>query len=59
MHLIKEEKISKQITGKYSCDFSLSEDSLCSIEIITSAKSWWQNIKSRRVFLKMMIYFYI
>ncbi len=45
MRLIKEDKISKQITDKYSCDFSLPEDSLCLIEIIASTKSWWQNIK--------------
>jgi hypothetical protein len=50
MRLIKEEKIFKQITGKYSCDFLFSEDGLYLIEIVASAKSWWQNLKSSRVF---------
>lgn len=52
MSLIKEEKISKEISGKYSCDFSLDEDGLYLIEIIASAKSWWQNFKSSRSFFK-------
>jgi len=52
MKLIKEEKISKEITGKYSCDFVFPEDGLYLIEIIASAKSWWQNIKSRRTFFE-------
>lgn len=52
MKLIKEEKISKEITGKYSCNFALLEDGLYLIEIIASAKSWWQNFKSRRAFFK-------
>ena len=52
MLLIKEEKISKEITGKYSCNFTFPEDGLYLIEIIASAKSWWQNFKSRRAFFK-------
>lgn len=52
MRLIKEEKISKEITGKYSCNFLFPEDGLYLIEIIASAKSWWQNFKSRRAFFK-------
>jgi len=49
---IKEEKISKEITGKYSCSFIFPEDGLYLIEIIASAKSWWQNFKSSRSFFK-------
>lgn len=52
MRLIKEEKIAKQITGKYSCDFLFPEDGLYLIEIVASAKSWWQNIKYRRAFFE-------
>jgi len=52
MILFKKEKIFKEITGKYSCDFTLLEDGLYLIEIIASAKSWWQNLKFRRAFFK-------
>lgn len=52
MKLLKEERVSKEIIGEYSCNFTLSEDGLYLIEIIASAKSWWQNIKSRRAFFK-------
>lgn len=58
MKFIKNEKINKKITKPFYFDFFLEEDSLCLIEIIASAKSWWQNFKSSRVFLKMTIYFY-
>ncbi len=52
MQLLKEEKISKEITGKYSCNFTFPEDGLYLIEIIASAKSWWQNFKTSRSFFK-------
>jgi len=52
MRLVKEEKIAKEITGKYSCDFIFPADGLYLIEIIGSAKSWWQNFKSGRFFFK-------
>lgn len=52
MRLIKEEKIAKEVTGKYSCDFIFPEDGLYLIEIIASAKSWWQNFKFSRSFFK-------
>ncbi|MHB8904126.1 MAG: hypothetical protein ACYC40_03430, partial [Patescibacteria group bacterium] len=52
MRPIIEEKISKEITGKYSCDFIFPEDGLYLIEIIASAKSWWQNLKSGRAFFQ-------
>ena len=52
MKLIKEEKISKQIIKPYFFDFTLSEDAPCLIEIIASAKSWWQNFKFGRAFFK-------
>ena len=52
MKFIKNEKINKKITKPFSFDFFLEEDSLCLIEIIASAKSWWQNFKSSRAFFK-------
>jgi hypothetical protein len=42
------EKINKIITRQYQFDFSLDEDGLYLIEIIASAKSWWQKFKSSR-----------
>ncbi|MFA5886211.1 MAG: cell wall hydrolase [Patescibacteria group bacterium] len=52
MKFIKNEKINKVITKQYSYDFTLSENGIYLIEIIASAKSWWQNLKSRRAFFK-------
>ena len=52
MKVIKNENINKIITKQYFYDFSLNEDTLCLIEIIASAKSWWQNLKSSRSFFK-------
>ena len=52
MKLIKNENINKAITRPYSCEFSLDEEALCLIEIIASAKSWKQNLKSGRSFFK-------
>lgn len=52
MKLIKIEKINKIITRQYSYEFFLDEDALYLIEIIASAKSWWQNFKTSRSFFK-------
>lgn len=52
MKYMVNEKINKIITKQYQSDFSLDEDSLYLIEIIASAKSWWQNFKSSRSFFK-------
>ncbi len=52
MKYIVNEKINEIVTEPYSYDFSLDEDCLCLIEIIASAKSWWQNFKSGRSFFK-------
>lgn len=52
MKSIKKEEINKIITKAYSYEFFLEEDALCLIEIIASAKSWWQNFKSGRIFSK-------
>ncbi len=52
MKFIKNEKIKKTITQRYSYEFSLDDDTLCLVEIIASAKSWWQNFKTSRSFFK-------
>lgn len=52
MKYIKNEKIDKKITKQYSLDFTLEENALYLIEIIASAKSWWQNFKTSRSFFK-------
>jgi len=46
MKLIKQEKINREIIDKFDYDFILENDGLYLIEIIASAKSWWQNLKS-------------
>ncbi|MBI4652668.1 hypothetical protein HY750_00210 [Candidatus Kuenenbacteria bacterium] len=45
MKLIKQEKLDKEIVEKFSYNFDLIDDGLFLIEIIASAKSWWQNLK--------------
>ncbi|MFA5023686.1 MAG: cell wall hydrolase [Patescibacteria group bacterium] len=52
MKLITEDKLNKIITKQYSWDFNLEENGLYLIEIIASAKSWWQNAKRGRTFFK-------
>lgn len=52
MKFINNENIDKIITRQYSYDFILSENGVHLIEIIASAKSWWQNFKSSRAFFK-------
>lgn len=52
MKLIKQEKLDKKITEKYSSEFTLADDGLCLIEIIASAKSWRQNLKSFKSLFK-------
>ena len=46
MKLIKQEKLNKKIVDKFDFYFILDDDGLYLIEIIASAKSWWQNLKS-------------
>jgi len=46
------ERVNKIITKQYSHNFSLPDDGVYLIEIIASAKSWWQNFKSSRSFFK-------
>ena len=46
MRLIEPKNLEKEITEKCSYDFDLADDGLYLIEVIASAKSWWQNLKS-------------
>ncbi len=52
MKSIKQENVEREIIKPYNFQLVLDEPALCLIEIIASAKSWWQNIKSRRAFFK-------
>jgi len=51
MILIKQEKIIKEVSGRYDWAFDLADDGLYLIEIIAGAKSWLQNLKSFKSFL--------
>lgn len=50
MKLVKEGKFNREISSLFVYDFALAEDGLYLIEIIASAKSWWQNLKNFRSF---------
>lgn len=52
MKLIKTDQFNGDITEKYTHEFDLADDGLYLIEIIASAKSWWQNFKNFKFFLK-------
>jgi len=49
LKLIDKKEINKEIVDKYNYDFYLADDGLYLIEIIASAKSWWQNLKSLKL----------
>lgn len=48
--LIKKEEINKNISQMHRIELDLETDGLYLIEIIASAKSWWQNWKSLKIF---------
>lgn len=52
LKLIAKEEIGKEIIDKFNYDFILADDGIYLIEIIASAKSWWQNVKNLRSFFK-------
>lgn len=52
LKLIDKKEISKEVVEKFNYDFVLANDGLYLIEIIASAKSWWQNFKSARSLFK-------
>jgi len=45
MDLIKKDKPNIVVKNNYEYIFEVAEDGICFIEIIASAKSWWQNFK--------------
>lgn len=45
MREIKKEEFNEEIKDGHECNIEIIEDGLYCIEIIASAKSWWQNAK--------------
>lgn len=50
MELIKKDKLGLSIKNNYDYSFKIIEDGIYLIEIIATAKSWWQNLKSLKSF---------
>jgi len=50
MNLLKKEKPNLIIKNNFNYNFEIPEDGIYFIEIIASAKSWWQNLKSLKSF---------
>lgn len=50
MDLIKKDKLNQEIKGTFDYSFQVSDERLYFIEIIASAKSWWQNLSSFKSF---------
>lgn len=52
MDQLKKEKLNLAIKNSQDYSFEVSEDGIYLIEIIASAKSWWQNLKSFKSFFQ-------
>ncbi|MFH0854749.1 MAG: VCBS repeat-containing protein [bacterium] len=50
LNIAEINKINKEIADNAEYSFNISESGIYLIEIIASAKSWWQNLKERRAF---------
>lgn len=50
MNLIKKENLNLTVKNNFNYNFETPEDGVYFIEIIASAKSWWQNFKELRNF---------
>jgi len=50
LKLISKEEVNKEIDSNYDYGFELDSDGLYLVEIVASAKSWRQNLKSLRSF---------
>ncbi|MCG2809602.1 MAG: hypothetical protein L6275_04675, partial [Candidatus Portnoybacteria bacterium] len=50
MDLLKKENLNLAIKNNFNYNFKIPEDGIYFIEIIASAKSWWQNLKSLKSF---------
>lgn len=51
MQLIRHKEYNKELTQSSDDRFDVDHDGLYLVEIIASAKSWWQNTATRRIFL--------
>jgi N-acetylmuramoyl-L-alanine amidase len=52
MNQIKKEKLNILLTDNYDYPFEITEDGIYLVEIIASAKSWWQNLKNFKSFFQ-------
>ena len=53
MRLIKEEEIKRELKGKeFVFEFGIEKEGIYGIEILTFAKSWWQNLLKLKSFFK-------
>lgn len=52
MYLIKKEKLNLKIRNNHTYAFEIPENGVYLIEIIASAKSWWQNLTSFKSFFQ-------
>ncbi len=52
MNLIKKDKLNIIVENNYEYAFEIQESGTCLIEIIASAKSWWQNFKNLKSFFQ-------
>lgn len=52
MDLIKKDKLGQSVKNIYDYSFEISEKGLYLIEIVGSAKSWWQNTASFKSFFQ-------
>ncbi len=52
MRLVKEEKLNREIKETFDFVFESANKGIFLIEILASAKSWWQNLKGLRSFFK-------
>ncbi len=50
MNLLKKENLNLAIKNNFTYSFEIPEEGIYFIEIIASAKSWWQNLKSLKSF---------
>lgn len=51
MNLIQKREYNKELAKSFDDRFDVGHDGLHLIEITASAKSWWQNISTKRIFL--------
>ncbi len=52
MNFIKKDKLNIIVENNYEYAFEIQESGTYLIEIIASAKSWWQNVKNLKSFLQ-------